>query len=165
MCIWGSSMDYREQSNCCQPFCLSWDAWLAFHHLKGFFACRLHSCYQDLQLLTSQSPLEFFVHLPFSMQGLIGLSLPHGPWIMLLRTISCNLCLWALTAGSSEASGDGGNSAETTLFTIAGVTNLSLEVFKFAISTNERFRKVTTDQSEAWKQQIQTPLPVMICKY
>ena len=38
-------------------------------------------------------------------------------------------------------------------------TKMTLEVFEFAVSTNERVRKVTTDQSDAWKQQIQTSLP------
>ena len=33
-----------------------------------------------------------------------------------------------------------------------------LEVFEFAVSTNERARKVTTDQSEALKQLNRTPL-------
>ena len=31
-------------------------------------------------------------------------------------------------------------------------------LFKFDLSTNERARNVTTDQSLAWKQQNQTPL-------
>ena len=35
----------------------------------------------------------------------------------------------------------------------------NLELFNFDLSTNERRRKVTTDQSLAWKKQSQTPLP------
>ena len=39
-----------------------------------------------------------------------------------------------------------------------------LELFDFDLSTNERARKVTTDQSLTWKKQIRRPLPPISSK-
>ena len=39
-----------------------------------------------------------------------------------------------------------------------------LEVVELDFSTNERLGKVTTDQSEAWKQEIRTPLECALCR-
>ena len=52
----------------------------------------------------------------------------------------------------------GRNLANSSSKHILDIYGSMLEVFEFALSTNERARKVTTDQSEAWKQQNRTPL-------